>query len=434
MKKIVLILLVLVSFISKGQSVAELSETFLKKMIREQFDSCQTYFDTSVSNQLDAGMMRDMWNRIPQYVGEYKSYEDIRTEKIDTLDAVLIRCIFEKTKLDLKLVYNEQKKIVGIFFLPPKSKTAYNPPDYFEASKQYETKLTVKTGTYELPGTLCVPNNVSDPPVVILIAGSGPNDKDETIGPNKPLKDIAIGIAAKGIASFRYDKRTYKYKDMKPEAFGINEEVIDDALSAIKLLRGNALTKSSKIFIAGHSLGAMCAPLIASKSKDVSGVILMAGPARAMEDLIVEQYEYLSAIDTSNKAIKAELPSLRQKAAIIKDPKALKKAESKDLPLGIPAYYWQSLQKYDLLKISKKIKQPILVLQGERDYQVLMKDFEIWKKELSADPKNKFISYPYLNHLLMKGDGKSEPAEYTEPGNVDHKLILDIVDFIKTVK
>ena len=132
--------------------------------------------------------------------------------------------------------------------------------------------------------------------------------------------------------------------------------------------------------------------------------------------------------------MKAELPALRKEVATIKNPKALKKAESKDLPFGIPAYYWQSIQKYDLLKISRKLKQPILVLQGERDYQVLMKDFEIWKKELGADPKNKFISYPSLNHLLMKGEGKSTPDEYTEPGNVDHKLILDMVDFIKNVK
>lgn len=434
MKKITFYFLVFAAIISRAQTTAELSESFLKKMIREQFDSCQTYFDTSVSNQLNPEMMKEMWSRIPQYVGEYKSYEDIRTEKMDTLEATLIRCTFAKTKLDLKLVYNTQKKIVGIFFLPPKSKSAYNPPDYYEASKMYESKLTIKTGTFELPGLLCVPNNVTDPPVVILIPGSGPNDKDETIGPNKPLKDIAIGLAGKGIASLRYDKRTNKYPNMKPETVGLNEEVIDDALSAIKLLRANALTKGSKIFIAGHSLGAMCAPMIASKSKDVSAIILIAGPARPLEDLVYEQIGYISSLAKDTTGNAAEMKELNKQIATVKDPKALKKAEAKDLPLGMPSHYWQSLKAYNQVKTAKKLKQPVLILQGERDYQVTMKDMEIWKKELGQNPKNKFISYPELNHLLLKGEGKSIPGEYMNPGNVEHKLILDMAEFIKGVK
>jgi uncharacterized protein len=434
MKKLSFLLLTLVSFIGKGQTTAEISETFLNKMIRLQFDSCQSYLDTSVSNKLSAEMMGEMWERIPQYVGEFKSYGDIRTEKADSLEAVLILCTFEKTKLDLKLAYNSSKKIVGFFFLPPKSKTAYNLPEYYEASKQYETKLTVKTGTFELPGTLCVPNNVTDPPVVILVAGSGPNDKDETVGPNKPLKDISLGLAAKGIASFRYDKRTNKYPKLDPARTGLNEEVIDDVLSAIKILRANALTKNSKLFVAGHSLGAMCAPLIASKSKEVSGIILLAGPARPLEDLILEQITYLSAIAPDTAGTAKEMAALKKQVETVKDPKALKKAKADDLPLGIHSYYWQSMKAYDQIKTAKKIKQPILVIQGERDYQVLMKDFELWKKELSGNPKNKFISYPSLNHLLMKGEGKSTPEEYTLTNNVDHKLILDMADFIKNVK
>jgi uncharacterized protein len=434
MKKIAFLFLLGLTVISKGQTVAELSESFLKKMIREQFDSCQTYFDTSVSNKLNPEMMKEMWDRIPQYVGEYKSYEDIRTEKADSLDAVLIRCTFAKTKLDLKLVYNEPKKIVGIFFLPPKSKTAYNPPDYYESSKQYESKLTVKTGTIELPGILCVPNNVSDPPVVILVAGSGPNDKDETVGPNKPLKDIALGLSAKGIASFRYDKRTNKYANLKTETLGIQEEVIEDVLSAIKLLRANVLTKNSKIFIAGHSLGAMCAPLIASKSKDVSGIIMIAGPARPLEDLVNEQFAYLASLEKDTSGVAVNLAEIKKQVLLVKDAKALKKANAKDLPLGLHSYYWQSLNTYNQVKTASKLKQPVFVIQGERDYQVTMTDFAIWKTNLSSDPKNKLKSYPGLNHLLMKGEGKSLPGEYMEPGSVDHQLILDMAEFIKGVK
>lgn len=435
MKKIITLCLLLASVFSKSQTTAEISETFLNKMLRSQFDSCIVFFDTSVTSKLNPGMMQSMWERIPQFVGEYKSYGDIRTEKLDTLEAVLIRCAFEKTKLDLKLVYNKEKKIVGIFFLPPKSKNTYSLPPYYETSKLYESKLAVKTGTLEMPGMLCVPNNITYPPIVILVAGSGPNDKDETIGPNKPFKDIALGLASNGIASLRYDKRTLTHgAKLDMNKTGLNEEVIEDVLSAVKILRAHPLTKESKIIVAGHSLGAMCAPIIASKSKDVSAIIMLAGPARPLEDLILEQFRYIGSLDSTVKDIEKELAPMKQQVALVKDAKALKKAEAKDLPLNLSSFYWQSIKKYDQLKTAKKVKQPILVLQGERDYQVLMTDFNLWKKELEVNPKNKFKSYEKLNHLFIKGEGKPNPGEYDNQGNVEHTVILDILEFVKSIK
>lgn len=435
MKRIIIISLLLISVFSKGQTVAEISESFINKIIRTHFDSCQAYFDTSVVSELNADLIRNIWERIPQYVGEYKSYEDIRTEKSDTLDVVLIRCVFEKTKLDMKLVYNSYKKMVGVFFVPPKSKTAYNLPDYYEASRQYENKLNVKTGSYELPGILCVPNNTQNPPVVILLAGSGPNDKDETIGPNKPLKDIALGLASKGIASFRYDKRTKVYgTKLDLNKTGLYEEVVEDALSAIKVLRSNPTTKDSKIIIAGHSLGAMCAPWVASKSKDVSAVVMLAGTGRPLEDVADEQMEYLLADKFPAEKVKEKMTEYKKHTDLVRDPKKLKKAEANELPFGASVYYWQSLKSYDVIKTAKKLKQPIFVMQGERDYQVKMIDFDGLKKELGTDPKNKFKSYDGLNHLFQKGDKPSKPEEYNEPGNMDVRVINDLAEFVKTIK
>lgn len=435
MKRILTLCFLLGSLICNSQTLAETSESFLQKIIRNHFDSCMVYFDSSVVSEFSPDMMQEMWERFPNYVGEYKSYEDIRTEKHDTLDIVLIRLSFEKTKLDFKQVYNNKKKLVGIFFVPAKSKTAYNLPDYYEASKQYENKLTVKTGTFEMPAVLCVPNNIQNPPVVILLAGSGPNDKDETIGPNRPLKDIALGLASKGIASLRYDKRSNVYgKKLDENKTGLYEEVVEDALSAIKLLRANPLTKTSKIFIAGHSLGAMCAPWIAEKSKDVSAVIMLAGPARNLEDIADEQMQYLLSDKFPEDKVKKIMAEYKKHTDLVRDPKALKTAKAIDLPFGAPVYYWQSVKAYNQIKTAKKIKQPILVLQGERDYQVTMTDFEIWKKELGTDPKNKFTSYPKLNHLFQSGENKSKPDEYNEPGNLDVKVINTMVEFVKSIK
>lgn len=435
MKKIIIICFLLTSVFGKTQTVTELSESFLKMMVRNQFDSCQSYFDTSVTAHINAGIMQSIWDRISMYVGDYKSYEDVRTEKTDSADVVLIRVVFEKTKLDLRLEWNEIKKIIGINFIPPKSKTAYNLPDYYAASKQYENKLIVKTGSYEMPAILCMPNNIENPPIVLLLAGSGPNDKDETIGPNKPLKDIALGLASNGIASLRYDKRSNVYgKKLDINKTGLYEEVVEDALSAIKLIRANPTTKESKIFIAGHSLGAMCAPWVAEKSKEVIGIIMIAGPARPLEDIAEEQMEFLLADKFPADKVKQKMIEYKKHTDLVRDPKKLKKAESNDLPFGAPVYYWQSVKAYDFIKTAKKIKQPILVMQGERDYQVKMTDFEIWKKELGDNAKNKFKSYPGLNHLLQKGDKPSKPEDYQEPASVDVKVINDLVEFVKSIK
>ena len=435
MKKFITICILIISLTGQSQTSVELSEQFLKKMIREQFDSCQAYFDTVVSNKINASMMQQMWSRIPSYVGDYKSYDNIRTETGDTIDVVLIQCAFEKTKLDLRFSYNRYHKIIGLTFIPPKSKTAYSAPDYYEPSKLYETKLVVKTGTYEMPGLLCVPNNIENPPVIILLAGSGPNDKDESGGPLKALKDLALGLASGGVASLRYDKRTYTHgAKLMNEKVGINEEVIEDALSAVKILRAHPLFKKSTIFIAGHSLGAMCAPLVATKSKDISAIIMLAGNARPLEDVILDQFIYFSSLDSSSSEVKEALKKIKPQIATVKNSKDLAKAEPKDLPLGMPSFYWQSLVNYNQIKTAKKVKQPILILQGERDYQVTMIDYNIWKKELGENPKNKFISYPKLNHMFMKGEGKSSPEEYQKQNNVDLKVIMDMLEFVKSIK
>jgi uncharacterized lipoprotein YmbA len=116
----------------------------------------------------------------------------------------------------------------------------------------------------------------------------------------------------------------------------------------------------------------------------------------------------------------------------VKDSKALKLAKAEDLPLNLESKYWQSLVNYNQVQVAKKVKQPILVLQGERDYQVTMTDFNLWKQNLGDKSKNQFISYSNLNHLFMKGEGKSTPAEYDKQGNVEEKIIIDIANWVKS--
>lgn len=424
------------ALVSRAQNRQDQSRWFIQQLEQEQFDSCVIAFDTILSNKVSAETLSKIWNSFPRYFGDFKGVSELKSEWKDTLEKITLLCNFEKVKVNLNLVYAPSNKIVGITFVPAGSTAAYKLPEYARLSAYSERKIMLKSGKHNLPGVLCLPNQVVNPPVAILLSGSGPNDKDESIGPNKILKDIAVGLASKGVASLRYDKRTLVYgEEWKAEKKqGIYEEVVEDALNAVKLVHSIPETRKSKIVVIGHSLGGMCSPWVASESSKIKAIILMAANARPLEDLIAEQFEYLFQLDSLDAEEKQNLADLSRQIQKVKDPMLLKQSPSDSLPLGLTSYYWQSLKAYNQVATAKKLKQPVLVLQGKRDYQVLMKDYEIWKKELQSFEKNKFIVYDNLNHLFISGEGKSKPEEYLKQGNVNEQVISEISAWIKSIE
>jgi uncharacterized protein len=277
-----------------------------------------------------------------------------------------------------------------------------------------------------------LPSNKKNIPIIILVHGSGPNDKDETIGPNKVFRDLAVGLAANGVATLRYDKRTRVYaKDLKPDSITIKEETIEDALSAIKLASTFSEIDKFQIYILGHSLGGMLAPEIAAESKNLKGIILLAANARPLEDLIVDQTNYILSLDSLTGAEKEQLHILEMQVAKVKSNTLTIQTVASELPLGVHANYWMVLNKYHPLETVKKLKSRILILQGERDYQVTMIDYALWKKELSDNKNASFKSYPKLSHLFIEGEGNSTPSEYENAGNVADYILTDISEWIK---
>ena len=123
------LLIILLPLYSLAQSNEEMALSFIKQLERQQFDSCFVMFDTVIGNKFNAGMLENMWGSIPKYMGEYKGYSSIESSKKDSIDVVAVRCEFQKTKMDLQFSFNQNKKIIGMFFVPPKSKMTYNTPE-----------------------------------------------------------------------------------------------------------------------------------------------------------------------------------------------------------------------------------------------------------------------------------------------------------------
>ena len=334
---------------------------------------------------------------------------------------------------DVKVVFDSQGKVSGLWFYD------YTLEEYVNLDAFEERAVTVGTGQWELPGTLSMPKDIqSDKAVaaVVLVHGSGPHDREESIGPNKPFRDLAWGLASQGIAVVRYDKRTKVYAQKLAEMKGVDlttaEEVVLDARAAIELLRNEPGVDANRIFVLGHSFGGALLPRIAKGKGKLAGLICLAGPTRPLEDVLLEQSRYAAEADSVVSPVeKWQLYELERAVAAVKDPGLSPDAAKDSLPLGVPASYWLDIRGYQPGKAAKELKLAMLILQGERDYQVTAVDLAGWKEHLSGRKNVTFKTYPKLNHLFIAGQGKSTPKEYLKPGHIAKEVIEDIAGWIE---
>jgi hypothetical protein len=295
-----------------------------------------------------------------------------------------------------------------------------------------ERELMVGSGALALPATLTLPQSA---PVagVVLVHGSGAHDRDETIGPNRPFRDLAIGLAERGVAVLRYEKRSRAHPEsFSGVSFTVREEVVDDALLALAALKAAPELEGKPIFLAGHSLGAMLAPRIALEARDLRGMVLMAAPARGLADLIPEQIQYLNALDgvTSDeeRAKFAEIQTVLARVSKLSD------ADRNDPTpiLGAPAAYWLDLANYQPIRQAERLKLPTLLLQGERDYQVTPAiDYRAWTEALGTADWFQSRQFPGLSHLFMPAADPASPADYQVPAHVSADVLDAMASWIK---
>jgi dienelactone hydrolase len=389
-------------------------------------------FNEKMKAAIDADGLRRMMPSLIAQVGAFKSQVGTRTESQDVLRVVFVTCAFERANVDLRIAFDTFDRVVGIGYRPPVSTVTYTPPAYVTPSAFRDESVIVDAGGWPLPGTLSLPVGEGPFPGVVLVHGSGPNDRDESFGPNKPFRDLAEGLASRGIAVLRYDKRTRVHAGRIAgiRDFTVKDEVVDDAIAAVAAMRKLRAIRSDRVFVLGHSLGGMLAPRIAAGDPAIAGLVVMAGATKPLEQAIADQTRYLALLD--GKISPEEQGVLDAAARLAADVKALKPSDPPISAPGVsaPASYWIDLRGYDPPSAAVRLRQPILVLQGERDYQVTMEDFGAWKRALGSRPNVELKSYPTLNHLFLAGAGPSSPAEYNTPGHVDASVVADIAAWI----
>ena len=413
---------------SAADAPAPLAKRLLDHLEAGDYAAAEAMFSPEMAAAVPQDQLKATWESVHAQFGALRSRGEPAITPHQDTHFVVTRLEFAKGPINAQVAVNAKGQIAGLLLkpMPPPAAT----PVPADASYQ-ERDLTVGSGEQALAATLAMPKGAGPFPAVVLVHGSGPQDRNETIGPNRPFLDIARGLAAQGIAVLRYEKRSKaRPQDFTGgKSFTVDDEVTDDAVAAVATLRAQPGIDGKRVFVFGHSQGGMLAPRIAQRSGQVAGLILFAAPARSLLTILPEQNRYLlGQRGPLDPAAQAFLDKLDTQIAHVRGDAP---DDSTNTPLGLPARYWRSLEAIDQVAEAKATHLPLLLLQGGRDFQVVDTDWQRWRSGLAGNRLATFKHYPALNHLGIAGVGPGTLSEYQRPGQVDPQLIADTAHWIK---
>lgn len=408
----------------------------LDLLLSQKYSELTAMFSDSLKQTLTLDFLQQRVSAELKEFGERQSVGQtvLGADGPNTLVSFPVR--FANTSIHVQFTLNQAGQISGLYFRPPDKPLPFTwkRPEYSKADSFQERLVTIGTDQWKLGGTLTIPVGDKKVPGIVLVHGPGPSDRDESLFSTRIFRDLAEGLASRGYAVLRYDKRTQVYgRELSGMSYTIQDETVEDAVRALALMRTQPEVDPDRVFVLGHSLGGYASPRIAGRDGKLAGLIVLAGAARPIEDVAFDQTEYVVRLKGEpGQAESARLNQLKGEAERIK-----KLTPGQDNPLvllGLPTAWWLDLKAYAPAAEAKRLRLPMLVLQGERDFQVTMKDFDQWKSALGGRSDVTFRSYPSLNHLFIRGEGQASPAEYHNPGNVAAEVIGDIANWLSSRK
>ena len=418
---------------------ASIGRAFVDALSRGDDATAEAMEDDAMRAAAPAAKLGQLWQAFVAQYGAFRGIGTVGTTVQLPYTIATVQTAFVNGTVALNVTVTGTGLVAGLHVgqvTTPSSGPASSPASYVNPGSFTESSITVGSAPWALPGTLSTPNGPGPFPAVVLVAGSGPADRDETIGPNKPLRDLAWGLASAGIVVLRYDKRTLVYGAAMKAAeasITVGQETTDDAIDAIALLRATPKVDPGRLFLVGHSLGGYLAPRIASQVPgQLRGLVMLEANSTPLPQLIFRQEEYLASLQGSpNPAASGQLAALQAQVALAESPDLTPSTPASELPLGVPASYWLDLRTYDPLATAAGLRIPMFFSQGGRDYQVPSSELQGWQSALAGHSDVAFRVYPALDHLLFTGSGPSTPAGYTVPGqHVAAELVADVAAWI----
>lgn len=422
-RRLLMLSLALLSCPAIAAEPQQIANRLLDHLQAGRVAEAEAMFTPQMAQAVPAEKLGALWNSL----GALQDRGTLQVNTQQDMTLVVVPLKFASGRVNAQVAVDAQDKVAGLMLRPAAADKAPPPP----ADATYsEVDFSVPQARGALPGTLALPKGKGPFPAVVLVHGSGPQDRDETIGGSRPFLDVARGLAAQGIAVLRYDKRTLaRPQDFANDHFTVDDETTLDAEAALASLAAAPNIDRKRVFVMGHSQGGMLAPRIATRWPQARGAILWAAPARTLLELLPEQNRYLMALDGSISAPEQAL--LDRLYAQIAAARSDAPAPASELPLGVPQSFWKSVEAVNARADAQALHKPLLMLHGGRDFQVPDADWALWQKALAGRSDVQWRAYPALNHIGIAGSGPSSLQEYAQPGNVDTTLIDDVATWIK---
>ncbi|MGH2441545.1 MAG: alpha/beta hydrolase family protein [Chloroflexota bacterium] len=401
-----------------------------------RFEEVRDLFTGRLRPMVTAAALHAAWEAEQLERGEVTLVGTPSTEPLGGgMVAVKVPLTFERGELTLAVYLTGAGQLTGLQFVPrgdAQPAALWLPPTYVDQDCFDEHSVTLGSGSLAVPGSLSLPREPGPLPALLILGGSGPTDREGTIGPSKPLKDLAWGLASRGVAALRFDKVSYAHSAQVKEnrLFTVADEYIPDALAGIRMLQAHPAIDAKRVFLAGHSLGGTIAPRIATIEPSVAGLVILAGGAEPLHWAAVRQFRHLASLDPATVS-QATIDTLAAQAKRVDSPDLSPETPDNELPFGVPAPYWLDLRSYDPVAVATSLGKPMLILQGGRDYQATVAgDLSRWRAGLDQRSDVTTRVYPADNHFFFPGSGPSSPAEFATAQHLDPEVIAGILDWL----
>jgi pimeloyl-ACP methyl ester carboxylesterase len=397
------------------QSVADRFQLYFN---RQQSDSIFNMYSSDVKEKLPLEKNRTVMEGLHIQFGDLKALDVIQQDT----GYANYKATFKDQTLTLVLALSKEGLIEGLRFIP------YTSPQTPLQKMESKSNIVLKTDAGNIYGSLKVPEGNNKMPVLLIISGSGPTDRNgnQVSGlTTNTYKMIADSMLKRGIATLRFDKRGIgeSVGGMKSEKELVFENYINDAAGFIRMLKSDK--RFSKVIVLGHSEGSLIG-MVAARTAQADAFISIAGAGDRIDRVIEEQ-------------LRSQSPEMAAKATVLFD--SLNKGYSVEpeadlLYLFRPSVqpYLQSWLKYNPRKEISMLQIPVLIIQGTTDIQVAIQDAQMLK---SACPSAKLVLINQMNHVLKQsGFGKQENmSTYNNPELPVKTELINAVDaFVRTVK
>lgn len=414
--------------------VAVIATTVVEMARNGRFGDMEQLFAPPLRAVVSAETVRDAWGAEIGKSGPISLIGEAAIEQAkEGLVRVSVPVTCEHGGLTVIMAIDSKGALQGLRLAAPEGATPWTPPSYANPKKFDECEVMVGSGPLAVPGTLSLPHEHGSRPGVVLLPPMGAFDRDETSGLNKPLKDLAWGLASRGVAVLRFDMVAFTHSQQVAALrdFTMTDEYVPSAVAAVHLLQQQPTVDSARVFVLGHSMGGKVAPRVATAEPSIAGLVIMAGDTQPMQHSAIRVARYLTQLHPGPDA-EAAVETMTRQAALVDSPDLSPSTPARELPFGLSGSYWLDLRSYDPVSTAAALDKPMFILQGGRDYQVTVKDdLSRWKAALGHRPEVTIRVYEADNHLFFPGTGLSTPAEYDPAQHVDLAVVADIATWLR---